>query len=128
ATAGRQVQGFQNQIAIEPFTGSLQFATKTNDEGERVPDCTAAPGLLAVFGLRPQGCTAGVDCSAILTSAISGGAAIPDGVALYSCKVTIAGTAGADLRCGGAHDVQPDEQTFPADCVSGHIVVEGTQP
>jgi len=128
STAGRQVLGTQNQLAVEPFDASVQIAARTDALGERVPDCTAGANVLVQAGFRPKGCTPGTDCSGLMATVLSARDPILDGAVLYTCNVAIAANAAVgsvQLRCAGAQFVQPDEHVGPAACTDGTVVVMG---
>lgn len=92
-TAGFAVAGTQNDIG---FDAQTPIAVRANGH----PDCTVNPDIGktgTAFAFRPNGCTGGVDCTALraLVLGIDNTEPIADGAVLYTCRVAIAAQASA---------------------------------
>jgi len=125
-TAGYAVAGTQNDIG---FDARAPIAARTDGQ----PDCAVNPDInkgASAFVFRPNGCTAGIDCSAIraLVFDFSNTDPIPDGSILYTCRVAIppdtaAGTYGLLISPYDTIVSDPYGGKVPAVGVDGAITV-----
>ena len=128
-TAGFSVAGTENDLGFAP---DAPIAVKPNGR----PDCAVNPDIdknATAFAFRPNGCSAGFDCTAIraLVLDTNNTAAIADGEVLYTCHIAIPSSAPA-----GTYPVlitpfdtivsDPDGAKIPAVGVDGSITVATT--
>ncbi len=124
---GAQVAGTENVLS---FAAPIAIAPKANGK----PDCAVNPVIDkggTAFAYQPSGCTAAT-CVAVkaLVLALDNVAAIPDGSALYTCKVAIAADAANGpypLTCSAPGASDPAGGALLAACTSGTITVGGVE-
>jgi hypothetical protein len=135
--SGSGAAGTQVQIPVTLSTMSAEVGGTENeitfDPAAPIVGCTISPlfaGLLSSTTLRPQDCTAGVDCQYLLAliSRIPP-LAIPDGTLLYTCNVSLAANAEVTsypLACSSPIASNPSGTPVPAQCTDGQVQVLGT--
>lgn len=125
-TSGQAVGGTQNDIG---FDAHAPIAVRANGK----PDCTVNPSIDkngTAFAFQPGRCTYGVDCTAVraLVLSVDNSTPIPDGAALYTCRVAIAANAPAGTYAlpsapFSAVASSPDGTKIPVVVTDGAITV-----
>lgn len=123
SAAGQQVAATENFIA---FDSHAPIAAT----GNGLPGCTVNPDIHksgTSFKFEPAGCTPGSTCTGIgaIVLALDNNDPIPDGSALYTCRVAIAAGASGSypLTCSDPSASDPAGNPIPAACPSGTVVI-----
>jgi len=129
AAGGAQIAGTQSDIT---FPTNAPIAHKATGK----PDCAVNPDInkgATSFAFRPNGCTAGTDCTAVraLVLATDNTDPIPDGSVLFTCNIAIDGTATGTLDYAFSGVILSDpngNKVTDAGNQDGELCIQGTPP